>query len=454
MAETTGDLLAGRYRLAELVGQDGMGRVWHGHDQVADREVAVREVMLPDGLTAEQRDDLVERAMHEARAAARLNHQGIITVYEVVLHGEKPWIIMEFVPGYSLAQAIAHSGKLDWGWVAEIGALMADALAHAHAAGIVHRDIRPDNVLLAGQRVVITDFGIARILDAAARLTSSAALFDTPQYMPPEQLGREQLQAPGDLWALGATLYAAVEGRPPFDGPTLSDIWTAILTRPLTPPEHAGPLAPILDDLMSKRPEQRPDARTAAASLTALQPSDALGVRAGVSRPSAFPALESAPSHGLPMQTSTPELGKRGRPGPDQPVSGRLSRTLEGHHGMTLAMAFSPDGRLLATCDTHNDFRIWDIVSGQSLHQLPIGGSAIAFSPDGRLVAAGTNQAVHLLDPATGQHLRNIPVSSTEHQSANVSLSFTRDGRRLALFRGDDHKLSLWDPSPAKAYVK
>jgi serine/threonine protein kinase len=445
MAETTDDLVAGRYRLAELVGQGGMGRVWRGHDQLLDREVAVKEVVLPDNLTAGQRDDLVERAMREARAAARLNHPGIITVHDVVLHDGKPWIVMEFVSGQSLAQTITRSGKLDWGRVAAIGAVMADALAHAHAAGIVHRDLKPDNVLLAGQRVVITDFGIARILDAASRLTSSAVLVGTPQYMPPEQLNGEQVQAPGDLWALGATLYAAVEGRPPFDGPTLSAIWAAILTRPLSPPEHAGRLASILNDLMSKVPEQRPDARTTAAHLTALQHSDSPGIRAGVSRPPSFPTRETDGSQWLPTQTSMSESEKLALPVPDQPVSGRLSRTLEGHHGLTLAMAFSPDGRLLATCDPHSDFRIWDIATGRSLHQLRIGGSAIAFRPDGRLVAAGTYQAVHLLDPATGRQLRNIPIPSTDHHNENVSLSFTPDGRRLALFRPDDQKIWLWD---------
>lgn len=444
MAETTGDLVAGRYRMADLVGQGGMGRVYRGHDQLLDREVAVKEVMLPDSLTAEQRADLVERAMREARAAARLSHPGIITVYDVVLHDGKPWIIMEFISGQSLAQAIARSGKLDWGRVSEIGAAMADALAHAHTAGIVHRDLKPDNVLLSGQRVVITDFGIARILDAASRLTSSTVLVGTPQYMPPEQLEGEQVQSPGDLWSLGATLYTAVEGRPPFDGPTLSAIWAGILTRPLPSPEHAGPLAPMLNDLMSKMPAQRPDARTTAARLTALLLSDSPGVRAGVSSPPAAP-VRTGRSQWPTTQTSASERGESALPVPDQPVNGRLSRTLDGHNVGILAMALSPDGGLLAACDERGEFRIWDIATGRSLHQLQIGGFAIVFRPDGRLVATGTHQAVHLLDPATGRHLRNIPIPSTEHRSENVALSFTPDGRRLALFRADEQKILLWD---------
>ena len=248
-----------------------MGRVWRGHDQLLDREVAIKEILLPDGLAPEQRHELVERAMREARAAARLHHPGIITVHDVVLHGGKPWIIMEFISGRSLAQTIARTGKLDWVQVARIGAALADALAHAHAAGIVHRDLKPDNVLLDGHRVVITDFGIARILDASLRLTASSVLVGTPQYMPPEQLDGQEVKAPGDLWALGATLYAAVEDRPPFDGSSLSAVWAAILTRPLPTPQHAGPLGPVLVDLMSKAPEQRPSARTAGTRLTALQ---------------------------------------------------------------------------------------------------------------------------------------------------------------------------------------
>ena len=201
----------------------------------------------------------------------------------------------------------------------------------------------------------------------------------------------------------------------------------------------------MLNDLMSKVPGQRQDARTTAAHLTALQHSDPPRVRAGVSNPPSSTSRETDRSHWLPTQTSTSEQEKLALPVPDQPLSGRLSGTLEGHHGAILAMAFSPDGRLLATCDTHSDFRIWDIATGGSLHQLPIAGFAIAFRPDGRLVAAGSYQAVHLLDPATGRQLRNIPIPSTDHKGGNVSLSFTPDGRRLALCRAVDQQVLLWD---------
>lgn len=271
MTQDNADLIAGRYQLVERIGQGGMGRVWRGTDQhLFGREVAVKEILFPPGLGEAERDTLLKRFMSEARAAVTLNHPGIITIHDVVEHHGAPVIVMEFVRGQSLAAAIREQGRLPVRRVAEIGAAMLGALGEAHGAGIVHRDIKPDNVLLTKDRVVLTDFGIAHLADATTRLSHSGIVIGTPQYMPPEQLEGRRPTPANDLWALGATLYHAVEGRPPFDVEGLHALAIAVFTRPHRPPTEAGALGPVLDALLVKEPAQRVGVAGAAELIAAV----------------------------------------------------------------------------------------------------------------------------------------------------------------------------------------
>ncbi|HEY0486002.1 MAG TPA: serine/threonine-protein kinase [Mycobacteriales bacterium] len=251
--------VGGRYTLLSALGSGGMGTVWRGHDEVLRRPVAVKEVRLPTDLPAAEREMLCERTLREARAAAALNHPAVIRVYDVVSDDGRPWIVMELLEARSLAEIVRTDGPLAPADVATIGLALLGALETAHAAGVLHRDVKPGNVLVGTDgRTTLTDFGVARSVNEAP-LTSTGLLLGSPQYIAPERARGQAFGPASDLWSLGATLYAAVEGRAPFDQGDPLPTMTAIVSDPPGPMTLAGPLAPVLTGLLTKDPAERSD---------------------------------------------------------------------------------------------------------------------------------------------------------------------------------------------------
>jgi eukaryotic-like serine/threonine-protein kinase len=295
-----GRLVAGRYRLSAAIGRGGMGIVWRARDELLSRDVAVKEMIWPSHFTERDQQAACRRATREAQVAARLNHRNVIRVFDIVEEDGCPWIVMELLPYRSLLDVIGEEGPLTPAEAAHVGLQVLAALRAAHAKGIVHRDVKPANILIGpGNRAVLTDFGIAYAADSPT-VTTVGVLIGSPSYIAPERARGGHSGAPGDLWGLGASLYAAVEGHPPFERANALASLTAVVADELKPATHAGRLWPVLSGLLRKNPDDRLDAAETERML-----------REVVASP---PAVVSPPVVSAPVVG--PAMGNPAAPGP------------------------------------------------------------------------------------------------------------------------------------------
>lgn len=326
--DLVGKVLGGRYRVTSVIGRGGMGVVARAVDELLAREVAVKVLRAYTDASASELADLRTRMQREAQAAARIRHSGVVTVHDVTQEQGLPVIVMELVDGPSLDEVVTERGALDPYEAAAIGAKLMDALDAAHRAGVLHRDVKPGNVLLEpGGRVVLTDFGIATMEasgdEAMAKLTRSGELVGSLDYLPPERAqGREPGPA-SDIWSLGMTLYAAVEGTSPFRRTSVWSTLAAIVAEPLPAPRRAGPLGAVLQALMAKEPGSRPTADQARAMLERVAEGGA------GARPAQPVSAAGAPSPMAPPVVGPPVVGPPVGFGPPPVVGGGVHGGLD-----------------------------------------------------------------------------------------------------------------------------
>jgi serine/threonine protein kinase len=332
-------VIAGRYRLLSPLGEGGMGTVWRARDEVLHREVAVKEVRAPAGLASGDVERMYARLEREAWAAARVANRNVVTVYDVATEEGRPWIVMELVRGVSLADLLDAEGPLEPQRAAHIGAEVLAALRAAHDAGVLHRDVKPANVLLSNDgRVVLTDFGIAMV-EGSSALTMTGEVIGSPEFLAPERaLGR----TPGpesDLWSLGVLLYAAVEGNSPFRQNTPLNTLRAIVDEELPTPHRAGPLAPVIEGLLRKDPAQRLSAERAEQDLRLVAAGGTPRADTGRTVPSPYmPTMAEFPQDTFSQRPQQPQTTPWPGPGAAPQTAPVSTTTTEPHRNRRAAV--------------------------------------------------------------------------------------------------------------------
>jgi serine/threonine protein kinase len=333
---TPGTIIGGRYSLRSAVGNGGMGTVWRATDTLLRRDVAVKEVVLPPGLAPSDRDAMYERTLREARAAAAIQHPAVVQVYDVVTEGGRPWIVMELLDARSLADMVIEDGPVAPRAVAKIGIALLGALEVAHAMSVLHRDVKPANVLICTDgRCVLTDFGVAR-MPTDVQLTTPGMVLGSPHFISPERAMGREFGPPSDLFSLGVTLYTAVEGRPPFDkGDPIETMHAVVEDAPATP-QRSGPLTRVLMGLLEKDPARRLDVHTSRAMLRELLAGPLTSTASAVNSMTDPYAVVPVQRPSAPPPPAQPEpkpsgqIGGRAMIGPSESLTDRLAALRRG----------------------------------------------------------------------------------------------------------------------------